>query len=53
MITLATPKGWTGPKMLDGLPVERLVESLRAKHRAYVDEHFEDLPEIRDWTWAA
>ena len=21
------------------------------KHRAYVREHFEDLPEIRDWTW--
>ena len=23
------------------------------RHRAYVCEHFEDLPEIRDWTWAS
>ena len=23
-----------------------------ARHAAYVAEHFEDLPEIRDWTWA-
>ena len=22
------------------------------RHRAYVAEHFEDLPEIRDWTWS-
>ncbi len=22
-----------------------------ARHKAYVAEHFEDLPEIRDWTW--
>jgi xylulose-5-phosphate/fructose-6-phosphate phosphoketolase len=21
------------------------------EHRAYVVTHFEDLPEIRDWTW--
>ncbi|MGH7788506.1 MAG: phosphoketolase family protein [Candidatus Binatia bacterium] len=24
---------------------------LLARHRAYVNEHFEDLPEIRDWVW--
>ncbi len=23
------------------------------RHRAYVREHLEDLPEIRDWTWPA
>ncbi|MCM3882386.1 phosphoketolase family protein [Frankia sp. R82] len=23
-----------------------------ARHRAHVTEHFEDLPEVRDWTWA-
>jgi xylulose-5-phosphate/fructose-6-phosphate phosphoketolase len=21
------------------------------RHRKYVEEHMEDLPEIRDWTW--
>lgn len=25
---------------------------LLARHRAYVTEHFEDLPEIRDWSWS-
>jgi xylulose-5-phosphate/fructose-6-phosphate phosphoketolase len=38
-------------------PVEgadRLIEECRAmlvKHRAYVREHFEDMPEIRDFAW--
>jgi xylulose-5-phosphate/fructose-6-phosphate phosphoketolase len=32
--------------------LEELCASQLARHRAYIDEHFEDLPEIRDWTWA-
>jgi xylulose-5-phosphate/fructose-6-phosphate phosphoketolase len=27
-------------------------QQILARHRAYVVEQFEDLPEIRDWTWA-
>jgi xylulose-5-phosphate/fructose-6-phosphate phosphoketolase len=27
-------------------------ERMLRRHRAHVVEHFEDLPEIRDWTWA-
>jgi xylulose-5-phosphate/fructose-6-phosphate phosphoketolase len=23
------------------------------RHHAYVDEHLEDMPEIRDWKWGA
>ena len=26
-------------------------EQAIARHRAYVLEHFEDLPEIQSWTW--
>ncbi|MBV9949896.1 MAG: hypothetical protein JOZ69_23845, partial [Myxococcales bacterium] len=26
-------------------------KEMLAKHRTYVREQFEDLPEIRDWTW--
>jgi xylulose-5-phosphate/fructose-6-phosphate phosphoketolase len=25
----------------------------RARHRAWICEHGEDLPEVRDWTWTA
>ena len=28
-------------------------QAMLAKHAAHVAEHFEDLPEIRDWTWPA
>jgi len=27
------------------------IDAILAEHRAYVAAHFEDLPEIRDWTW--
>ena len=29
----------------------RLCQEMLDRHHAYVREHFEDLPEIRDWTW--
>jgi xylulose-5-phosphate/fructose-6-phosphate phosphoketolase len=30
--------------------VEHFNQMLR-KHRSYVEEHLEDMPEVRDWTW--
>ena len=26
-------------------------DAMLERHRRYVREHFEDMPEIRDWTW--
>jgi xylulose-5-phosphate/fructose-6-phosphate phosphoketolase len=28
-------------------------QTMLARHAAYIAEYFEDLPEIRDWTWSA
>ncbi len=32
--------------------LEELCHTQLERHRAYVVEHLEDLPEIRDWTWS-
>ncbi len=32
--------------------VRQLMVDMRTEHRAYIREYGEDLPEIRDWTWA-
>jgi xylulose-5-phosphate/fructose-6-phosphate phosphoketolase len=39
------------PQNLEG-NLRRCEESL-ARHGRYVREHFEDMPEVRDWTWEA
>ena len=32
--------------------LERHWEAQLVRHHAYIREHFEDMPEVRDWTWA-
>jgi xylulose-5-phosphate/fructose-6-phosphate phosphoketolase len=32
--------------------LERYCETQLTRHRAYVREHLEDMPEVRDWTWS-
>ncbi|MEV7045658.1 hypothetical protein [Amycolatopsis sp. NPDC051061] len=27
-------------------------DTMLARHHGYIREHFEDMPEVRDWTWA-
>ena len=31
--------------------LERHCEAMLVRHHAYIREHFEDMPEVRDWTW--
>jgi hypothetical protein len=30
---------------------QKIADEMLAKHRAYIQEHGEDMPEIRDWKW--
>jgi xylulose-5-phosphate/fructose-6-phosphate phosphoketolase len=32
--------------------LEQHCKDMLARHRVYVDAHFEDLPEVRDWAWS-
>jgi xylulose-5-phosphate/fructose-6-phosphate phosphoketolase len=32
-------------------PLTQWCETMLSKHQAYTREHFEDLPEVRDWVW--
>ncbi|MCW2523027.1 MAG: putative phosphoketolase [Frankiales bacterium] len=36
-----------------GTELARYCQSQLARHHDYVREHFEDLPEVRDWVWPA
>jgi xylulose-5-phosphate/fructose-6-phosphate phosphoketolase len=31
--------------------LERHCEAMLVRHQAYIREHLEDMPEVRDWTW--
>jgi xylulose-5-phosphate/fructose-6-phosphate phosphoketolase len=31
--------------------LERHCETMLVRHHGYIREHFEDMPEVRDWTW--
>lgn len=48
LIILRSPKGWTGPKMIDGKPNE---DSFRSHQVPFAidDAHTENLPEIEKW----
>jgi xylulose-5-phosphate/fructose-6-phosphate phosphoketolase len=48
MIILRTPKGWTGPKMVDGLPAEGSFRSHQVP-LAQVRSNAEHLQQLEDW----
>ncbi|HCI82117.1 MAG TPA: phosphoketolase, partial [Ktedonobacter sp.] len=33
-------------------PLVKECQDMLAKHHTYVREHFEDMPEVKDWTWS-
>jgi xylulose-5-phosphate/fructose-6-phosphate phosphoketolase len=33
-------------------PLMQWCETMLSKHQTYTREHFEDLPEVRDWVWS-
>lgn len=34
------------------LALERHCEAMLVRHHAYIREHLQDMPEVRDWVWA-
>jgi xylulose-5-phosphate/fructose-6-phosphate phosphoketolase len=42
------------PRQVTGaIELRQHCEQMLARHHGYVREHFEDMPEVRDWTWGA
>jgi len=37
---------------IEGAPLVQWCKEMLAKHQRYTREHFEDLPEVRDWKWS-
>jgi xylulose-5-phosphate/fructose-6-phosphate phosphoketolase len=51
MLVLRTPKGWTGPKEVDGKPVEGTWRSHQVP-LAGVRENAEHLRQLQEWLWS-
>jgi xylulose-5-phosphate/fructose-6-phosphate phosphoketolase len=48
MIVLRSPKGWTGPKFVDGLPIEGTFRSHQVP-MVVDDEHLDHVPLLESW----
>ena len=44
--------GATAIRLPPGRPLMEWCQEMLAKHQTYTREHFEDMPEVRDWIWA-
>ena len=42
---------WQAANYPQAGPLMEWCQEMLAKHQTYTREHFEDMPEVRDWVW--